>query len=310
MHHLREHPLLRTGAALALAGGGTGLAALAWGGLVERRWYATRHDELAVLRGPGRLRVLFFADLHLAPGQEHRLDHVRKVARECQPDLVVSGGDNLEHPDAIDPVVALHREVLADTGAVGLAVLGSHDRFGPVPSNPVRYLLGPSDGPNGPPLDTPRLIAGLVAGGWEVLENRSVVVQTPAGRIEVGGIDDPHIQRDDLSVPGATPSDPDAVLRLGLVHAPYLRALHAFDAAGFDLALAGHTHGSQIALPFWGPLVSNCDLPPAQARGSSWIGTDLRLHVSAGLGHSIYFPVRIACRPELSILDLVPPGPA
>jgi predicted MPP superfamily phosphohydrolase len=291
-------------AVAGLLAAGTGV--LAWGGLVERRWYATRHEVLPVLRGPGRVRVLLFADLHLAPGQDHRLAYVRRVAAEVQPDLVVSGGDNLEHPDAIGPVVRLHEQVLAETGAVGLAVLGAHDRYGPRPGNPAGYLLGPSEGPGGGPLDTAALVGGLRDGGWAVLENRAVAVTTAAGPVDVVGLDDPHIGRDDLSVVAAHRGDPAAVLRLGLVHAPYLRALGAFDRAGFDLALAGHTHGGQIALPWWGALVSNCDLPPAQAKGSSWVGTDLRLHVSAGLGHSVYAPVRVACRPELSVLDLVP----
>ncbi len=292
---------LRIAGGLAAAGG----AALAWGAGVERRWYATRTEELAVLRTPGRLRVLFFSDLHLAPGQDHRLEHVRRVVTSTRPDLIVSGGDNLEHPDAIGPVVRLHAEILAATGAVGLAVLGAHDRYAPTLSNPAGYLRGPSHGPGGTPLDTDALVSGLTEGGWQVMTNRSATVSTPLGPVDVAGIDDPHIGRDDLSVPGAAPRDPDAVLRLGLVHAPYRRALDAFDGAGFDLALAGHTHGGQIAVPWWGALVSNCDLPPAQARGTSWQGADLRLHVSAGLGHSVYFPVRFACRPELSVLDLV-----
>ncbi|WP_370326372.1 metallophosphoesterase [Euzebya sp.] len=270
---------------------------------IERRWYATRHEVLDVLRRPGRLRVMVFADLHLAPGQGHRLAYLRRAAEEWQPDVIVSAGDNLESGEVIDDVVALHRDVLASTGAVGLAVLGAHDRYGPTRGNPATYLLGPSSGPRGQRLDTDRLVEGLSAGGWQVLENAGTVVDTPAGAVQVVGVGDPHIDADDLGVVPA--ADPGAVLRLGLVHAPYLRALHAFDASGFDLALSGHTHGGQLAVPWWGALVSNCDLPPSQARGTSRIGVDLRLHVSAGLGHSIYFPFRFACRPELSVLDLV-----
>lgn len=280
-------------------------AALAYAVGIERRWYALRHETLPVLRRPGRVRVLFFADLHYVPGQQHRLDFVRRVTREHQPDLVVSGGDNLESPDAIDPVVALHHDVLAASGAPGLAVLGAHDRYGPRPSNPAKYLRRPSDGPGGTDLDTDRLVRGFTDGGWQVLTNDTTVVSTAGGDIEVVGVDDPHIDRDDLSVVSGGGAVDDPLLRLGLVHAPYLRVLGAYDRAGFDLALAGHTHGGQLAVPGWGALVSNSDLPPAQAKGTSWIGADLRLHVSAGLGHSIYFPFRFACRPEVTVLDLV-----
>jgi predicted MPP superfamily phosphohydrolase len=81
-------------------------------------------------------------------------------------------------------------------------------------------------------------------------------------------------------------------------------------ADGVALVLAGHTHGGQLCIPGVGALVTNCDLPRRQAKGvSSWEGVPL--HVSAGLGCSPYAPVRFACRPEASLLTLVPgPGVA
>ena len=95
----------------------------------------------------------------------------------------------------------------------------------------------------------------------------------------------------------------DGVLNLGLVHAPYLRALDALRAAGHDLLLAGHTHGGQVRIPGIGAVVANCDLPLDQARGASQY-RDRWLHVSPGLGHSKYTPFRIACRPEATLLEL------
>ncbi|MGO2791553.1 MAG: metallophosphoesterase, partial [Microbacterium gubbeenense] len=59
----------------------------------------------------------------------------------------------------------------------------------------------------------------------------------------------------------------------------------------------------------FGALVANCDLPLRQTRGlSSWNhgGRSIPLNVSAGLGHSIYAPVRFACRPEASLITLAP----
>ena len=61
--------------------------------------------------------------------------------------------------------------------------------------------------------------------------------------------------------------------------------------------------------PGWGALVANCDIPLRQARGlSTWTrsGRTVPLNVSAGVGHSIYAPVRFACRPEVSLLTLTP----
>jgi predicted MPP superfamily phosphohydrolase len=90
--------------------------------------------------------------------------------------------------------------------------------------------------------------------------------------------------------------------------------LDQYAADGYELVLAGHTHGGQLRLPGYGALVTNCDLDRARARGlhrhpagsepgdpgSSW------LHVSAGAGTSPYAPVRFCCRPEATLLTLVP----
>src|SRR6478752_3586957 len=83
---------------------------------------------------------------------------------------------------------------------------------------------------------------------------------------------------------------------------------------GFDAIIAGHTHGGQVCLPGGRALTTNCDLEPARARGlhrhpagsspgddgSSW------LHVSAGLGTNPYVRFRVACRPEATLMTLVP----
>ena len=85
-----------------------------------------------------------------------------------------------------------------------------------------------------------------------------------------------------------------------------------FVADGFDLLLAGHTHGGQVCLPGYGTLVTNCGIDRDRARGlhqhPSGPGPRQRayLHVSAGLGTSPYAPVRFSCRPEATLLTLVP----
>ena len=60
-------------------------------------------------------------------------------------------------------------------------------------------------------------------------------------------------------------------------------------------------------MPFVGALTTNSDLPRQQAKGlSEWgyAGRRVALNVSAGVGTSIYAPVRFACRPEVSLLTL------
>jgi predicted MPP superfamily phosphohydrolase len=184
-------------------------------------------------------------------------------------------------------------------GAV--AVLGSNDYWAPRFRNPLGYFLGPSSRRRRSSGRNPwrQLIEGLRARGWTVLSN-------DRGRlddIELAGMDDPHIRRDDPAV--AVPPNGQVRLRLGVVHSPYRRALDAFAGNGYDLVLAGHTHGGQVRLPGVGALVTNCDLPREQVRGLSRWGSSW-LHVSAGLGTSKYAPFRFACRPEASLLEVVP----
>ena len=283
--------------------GAVGATAVAWAVGVERRWYALRHVTIPVLAPTAvqPLRVLHLSDLHQLPNQQHRLAFVRRCL-DAGPDMIVVTGDLLESDDSIDEVV----EVLSDAvhDRVGLAVLGAHDYWGATARNPADYLFAPDRRRYGRRLDTQRLVDGLSGAGYEIVDNQRLSVKTPAGLIDVAGLGDPHVDLDDPTVVDWSSPLQDVALRLGLVHAPYRRSLDVFSFHGFDLVLCGHTHGGQLRVPFAGALVNNSDLPLRQSRGLSRYG-DAWLHVSAGLGHSRFAPLRFSCRPEATIIDLV-----
>jgi predicted MPP superfamily phosphohydrolase len=86
-----------------------------------------------------------------------------------------------------------------------------------------------------------------------------------------------------------------------------------FAADGYDLLLAGHTHGGQLCVPGYGALVTNCGIDRGRVRGLSMHpqvspagGKTAWLHVSGGLGTSPWAPARFACRPEATLLTLTP----
>jgi uncharacterized protein len=276
-----------------------GAACVGYGVLVERDWYRLRRQRVEALE-PGQppLTVLHLSDLHLTAADRRRMAFLERLAGEPV-DLVVLTGDMLGEPDALSPVLDVLGRFRPRLGAV--AVLGSNDYWAPRFLNPLSYFLGPSSRRRRSSGRNPwrELIEGLRARGWTVLSN-------DRGRlddIELAGMDDPHIRRDDPAV--AVPPNGQVRLRLGVVHSPYRRALDAFAGNGYDLVLAGHTHGGQVRLPGVGALVTNCDLPREQVRGLSRWGSSW-LHVSAGLGTSKYAPFRFACRPEASLLEVVP----
>jgi predicted MPP superfamily phosphohydrolase len=96
---------------------------------------------------------------------------------------------------------------------------------------------------------------------------------------------------------------------IGVTHAPYRRVLDAFVTYGANAIFGGHTHGGQVRVPGLPALVTNCDIPREQASGlSTWTHAQRTawLNVSAGLGTSIYAPVRFACPPEAVIVTLTP----
>jgi uncharacterized protein len=288
--------------AARLAGAVTvaGAACVGYGILVERDWYRLRRERVEALDpGQAPLTVLHLSDLHMTASDARRVAFLERLAAEPA-DLVVLTGDMLGGPAGLGPVLDALGRFRPRLGAV--AVLGSNDYWAPRFRNPLTYFMGPSSrrSRNSPRNPWRELVEGLEARGWTVLSNR----RGQFGDIELAGLDDPHIRRDDPAT--AVPANGDARprLRLGVVHSPYRRALDAFERNGYGLLLAGHTHGGQVCLPGVGALVTNCDLPRDRVRGLSRWGSSW-LHVSAGLGTSKYAPFRFACRPEASLLTVV-----
>jgi predicted MPP superfamily phosphohydrolase len=297
---------------------GLGAAGLAYS-VAEAHRYTLRRTEAPVLpAGQPTLRVLHLSDLHLTPRHTGRMAWVSALDA-LEPDLVVVTGDFLAHPDAVPSVLTALGPLLERPG---LFVLGSNDYYAPALVKPWRYLTAPSEvEEHRAALPWGDLVKGLSEAGWTDLSNSRARLTVDGREIDVRGVDDPHIHRDRYS-DVAGPFDTTADLALGVTHAPYLRILDGMVGDGAGLVLAGHTHGGQLAIPGYGAIVTNCDLPPAQAKGLSrhgrpWDGSgdpalggvDGRgavLHVSAGLGTSPYAPVRFACPPEATLLTLTP----
>lgn len=249
-------------------------------------------------------------DIHLAPWQKNKMRFLKSLG-EKQIDLVVNTGDNLGHKDAIKPLLDALGPLLTKTGVF---VHGSNDYYAPALKNPFGYLFRPSGKPkaqgidqdklNPATLETEALTAGFESAGWHNLNNRSAEITVSDNKIRFIGIDDFHIGLSDLGT-----VQKKNQFTIALTHAPYLEVIRKFTDAEAKLIFAGHTHGGQVRLPFFGALTTNSDLPNKFARGvSGWEfgGNNSILSVVAGLGNSIFAPVRFLCRPEVRLITLTP----
>jgi len=317
-------PSARTALTTLGAVGAVGVGCAVWGIGIERYLFTIRRHELAVLpAGSPTLTVLHISDAHMAPWQHRKQQWIAEIAEATRPDLVINTGDNLGHANGLAGI----RTAFAPLrGVPGLFVHGSNDLVGPTGRNPLRYFRGPSAHNQGAEqLDTAAMDTYFTDElGWTALDNTAATIEVAGLRIDAFGVHDAHRDWDDLdALPPAIAAlhprrlfraDRPADLTLGVTHAPYRRVLDRFVELDADLLIAGHTHGGQVRVPFSrNALVANCDIPLDQARGlSTWEhnGRRVPLNVSAGLGHSIYAPVRFGCRPEVSVLTLRATGPA
>ncbi len=305
-------PLLRRIGQVAGIGTLAGMGTLAYSAGIEVRNFVVRRVQVPVLP-PGHrpLRVLHISDLHLTPSQGRKRRWLSSLA-DLAPDLVVNTGDNLAHHDAVPPLVEGLGPLL---DVPGVFVMGSNDYFAPTARNPLWYLLPDNGKRNVTSAKLPwrDLRAEFEDRGWVDLTNGSARLEVAGTSLAFVGVDDPHLGYDDLAaVAGRAPAEVD--LRVGVAHAPYLRVLDQYARDGYDITIAGHTHGGQVCLPFKGALVTNCDLDTGRAKGLHRHPADSRpgdlgsswLHVSAGAGTSPYAPVRLFCRPEATLLTLLP----
>jgi predicted MPP superfamily phosphohydrolase len=301
-------------------------ATAAWAVFVERNLFTLRRITVPALpAGAEPFTVLHVSDLHMAPWQRRKQAWLRGLAR-LEPDLIVDTGDNLGHRDGL---AGLRRALEVFRGTPGVYVNGSNDYFAPRPRNPLRYFMGPSKRLTGTleHLDTAAMERYLGELGWIGLNNTASSLVVGGTRLEFLGVDDPHRGFDRLELlvgsldqlredaaDEAEEDEGDAgrttpVLTIGVAHAPYRRVLNSFVTHGAQMIFAGHTHGGQVCVPFFGALVTNCDLPRRQVKGLSLWRHGFRsayLNVSAGLGTSIYAPVRFACRPEATLVTFEP----
>ena len=277
--------------------GAVGVGCVLYGIFVERSWFRVVRYRFDILPAsfPQTLTVLHLSDLHFLRRDGHK---ARFLASIPAPDVTVVTGDFLAEPEGIPTAVEAVRPVRGRLAS--WFVLGSNDYFEPRPLNYLAYFRTNRRRRWAKRGRAPELVAGLAADGWHEVTNVRRDVSLDGLSVELLGLDDAHIRRHDLRpAPRRTPDR----FGVAVMHSPDSAPEAA--ALGYDLIVAGHTHGGQVRLPIVGALVTNCSMPRRLVSGAIRMGA-ATLHISPGLGTSKYAPFRFWCRPEATLFELRP----
>jgi len=226
--------------------------------------------------GGDPLRLIHVTDLHMGPWVlPSRLQKIAGWINRRKPDYVVITGDFISHFREYVPGCARALSVLSPRLGT-LAVLGNHDHW----------------------VDGDYISGVLKDEGIIFLKNENIPCEDQQG-LYIAGVDDLYTGHCDLNT--ALKGIPEGATILLLTHSPDL--FYQAAERGVRLILAGHTHGGQVCLPFYGPLSIPSKYGTRLARG--WFNAgDTRLYVNRGVGE-VFPPVRAFCRREIVVMDLV-----
>lgn len=280
--------------------------------LAQTRLYHVRYEKLFLLPPKTKpIKILHIADFHYVAYRKLETKFIATLD-QLHPDLVVSTGDLLGGHNAWPALRKVIKPLLNYPGAF---VFGSNDYYAPKPRPWYRYLYRHSgvdflanSEVKKPDLPYLEMQTYFTQAGWLNLNNTTAELCINDLTFSLIGVDDHHIGL--AKMPTLVSQDMHHNFRLGVTHAPYQSILNSFADYQCNLVLGGHTHGGQVCLPFYGALITNCDLPRQYASGIFEWHSPARnktiVNVSAGLGTSPYSPIRFACRPEVTLLELHP----
>ena len=230
---------------------------------IEPDWLKVRTIRLS--SEARKLRFVHFTDLHYKGDRETAEAVVHRI-NSLSPDFVCFTGDLIEEPGDLDAAV----KILAGIKSPLFAVPGNHDFWTKLPMS--RFVNAFTQ----------------IGADWLLDESRSLA----DGKVHLVGASC-RSDHDPLPAPKV------GAFNLLLMHYPAW--VNNLRGSNFDLILAGHSHGGQVRIPFYGAImlpfaVDQYDLGMFQTSAG-------RLYVNPGIG---WFPVplRFNCRPEITVFEL------
>ncbi len=254
---------------------------------IEPKLLRVREETLVSTKVISPIRILHITDIQSGGVGDYEASAIQRMI-DLDPDLIIHTGDLL-HP--VPPAT-----FASELPKISQLLDQLHPRLG------FFNVVGDTDGPI-----LRQLQRGV--GGMVTLENSGATIDSEAGTIELFGLllmdsRDPSTTLEHVEPWLDSTSESD--LRILFGHAPdYILAAQDEE---IDLCLAGHTHGGQIRIPFYGPIMTMSAVPRDLALGWHQVGRT-QLNVTAGIGaeHEAELPpIRVNCPPEMTLITILP----
>ena len=253
-----------------------------WGIFAEPNILVIRNIDISLKKWHSEhnsLKIVFLGDLHTKPIDLDRLKRVVSKVNDQKPDIVLSIGDYVNgnsYKETLYPRV-IAKELGKIKSKYGFyTVLGNHD----YDYNPLRIRKE------------------LEKNGIKVLENDTLPLDIEGKRLWLIGIQDFSVCHTHLDYNTEQVSDEENPVIL-LSHTPDV--FPEVDER-IELTLAGHTHGGQVVIPFYGPIYVPSKYGKKYSKGY-FEEKNKKMFVTGGIGTSV-FPVRFNNFPEIIILNI------
>ena len=256
--------------------------AVGFGTFIERTNFEVCERTIAV-RGLPRdlegLRLLQLSDIHIGPFLSARtLERVIGQANELKPHLALVTGDLISVArDPLDECLDLLARLRADHGILGC--LGNHETY----ANVEAYTTAEGH-----------------RRGIDFLRGQARLIKIGDSMINIAGVDYQPFERRSNYLSGAGALLAPGAVNLLLSHNPDVFPVAA--AHGFDLMLAGHTHGGQVTMEILSPALNPARMVTPFVRGLYFQGNS-SCYVTRGIG-TLGVPTRLGARPEITLLSL------
>jgi predicted MPP superfamily phosphohydrolase len=231
--------------------------------LVEPSWLKV--NRLRIGSDKPTARFVHFTDLHHKGDRSYLQSVVAKI-NSLTPDFVCFTGDIIEE----EKFLAEALEILAGIKAPLFGVPGNHDYWSEVSFAPIHKCFN------------------ATGGAWLMDEQRVVA----GGKVNLIGLTCINNNQAQIALK-------PAMKNILLMHYPaWVKNL---GGQKFDLLLAGHSHGGQVRIPFYGPLVTPFGVDGYNlGRYQTPAGP---LYVGSGIGY-FYINLRFNCRPEITVIEI------